>query len=143
ALAPGGGIPAGTVLFKEGTTTLASISLDDNGEAQFTIATLDVGPHTITAEYQGEQNYHVSSDNSSLTVAPAQTTTTLLSSEAATVHGQAVVFTATVQSLAPGDGTPTGLVTFLDGIDVLGSASLDDSGQATLSTPLFDAGSHS
>jgi uncharacterized repeat protein (TIGR01451 family) len=68
------------------------------------------------------------------------TQTTLTSSPNPSVAGQYVTFTATVSS---GAGTPTGQVTFIDGgTTVLGAATLDLSGTATLTTSLPSAGSH-
>jgi hypothetical protein len=53
-----------------------------------------------------------------------------------------VTFTATVNALAPGAGTPSGTVTFKDGTTVLGTGALS-SGQATFSTNALAVGSHS
>jgi hypothetical protein len=65
--------------------------------------------------------------------APAATTTTLNSSVPSAVVGQTEMLTAVVTAPA---GTPTGTVTFADGGTLLGSAPLDDSGEATLSVSL-------
>jgi hypothetical protein len=61
------------------------------------------------------------------------TTTTLGTSTATAVFGQTEVLTATVSSLA---GTPTGLVTFLDGGTVVGTAPVNAAGQAVLAVSL-------
>jgi large repetitive protein len=53
-----------------------------------------------------------------------------------------VTFTATVSPDAPGSGTPTGTVTFEDGMTALGSASLS-SGKAIFTTSGLAPGSHS
>ena len=60
------------------------------------------------------------------------TTTTLVASANPAVFGQTVTFTATVKTT--GSGTLTGTVTFQNGINVLGTAVLNSSGQATYST---------
>jgi len=52
-----GGIPSGTILFKDGTVKLTSTTLDGAGNASFTISTLKVGTHSITASYQGNTKY--------------------------------------------------------------------------------------
>lgn len=57
------------------------------------------------------------------------TTTTLHTATATAVVGQSVVLTATVDAAV---GTPTGIVTFLEGNTVLGSVAVDATGQATL-----------
>jgi hypothetical protein len=51
-----GGAPetAGTVTFLDGTTPISTaLPLDANGQASFTIASLNAGSHTITASYSG------------------------------------------------------------------------------------------
>ena len=48
-----GAIPSGTVTFKDGTTTLATKTLNINGRASFSTATLSVTTHSITAVYNG------------------------------------------------------------------------------------------
>jgi hypothetical protein len=45
--------PKGKVTFKDGTTTLASVKLDESGVATYTATTLAAGTHTITAHYNG------------------------------------------------------------------------------------------
>ncbi|MEK6281956.1 MAG: Ig-like domain repeat protein [Acidobacteriota bacterium] len=54
-----------------------------------------------------------------LTVNKANTTTVLQSSANPSSVNQQVTFTATVSPVAPGAGTPTGLVDFLDGVTVI------------------------
>src|SRR5262245_6267258 len=76
--------------------------------------------------------------NSTTRVADAPTTTTLSSSLATAVLGQFETLTATVTSPA---GTPIGTVFFRDGNTLLGSAPLDATGRATLTTSLF-VGNH-
>ena len=55
--APGGGIPGGTVTIKDGTTVLATVTLNAQGKATFTTSTLSKGFHNITATYNGNSNY--------------------------------------------------------------------------------------
>jgi ELWxxDGT repeat protein len=62
----------------------------------------------------------------------------------ASIYGQAVTFTATVEATAPGAGTPTGTVTFeRDGQAFANQpVSIDSTGTATFSTPALTAGTH-
>src|SRR5262249_5833260 len=76
--------------------------------------------------------------NNSAPFTAAKTTTTLGTSAPTAVFGQTVLLTASVSSQA---GVPTGTVTFLDGTTVLGTAQVNDAGQATLAVSL-DGGSH-
>src|SRR5205823_4705318 len=54
---------------------------------------------------------------------------------------QPIAFSVTIASLAD-NGTPTGTVTFLDGSTVLGTAPVNDAGQATLTIAAFSVGPH-
>ena len=57
AVSPGKGIPTGTVQFMEGTTVLATGTLDAGGNATFATADLPLGTHPIVAIYAGDGNY--------------------------------------------------------------------------------------
>jgi len=57
AKSPGAGTPTGTVTFKNGPSTLGTGTLNSSGQATFTISTLAVGPHSITASYGGDANF--------------------------------------------------------------------------------------
>jgi hypothetical protein len=54
------GTPSGTVVFKDGTTTLTSVKLS-GGTAGYTTSTLTTGTHTITATYNGSTSFSSSS----------------------------------------------------------------------------------
>jgi hypothetical protein len=62
-VASGSGTPTGTVDFREGSTTLATVSLS-NGVAAFTTSTLTLGQHTLTAVYNGDSNFNRSTSPS-------------------------------------------------------------------------------
>ena len=68
------------------------------------------------------------------------TTTTITASPTTSFVGQLVAFTATVAS--PAGPTPTGTVSFRMGSRILGTGTLDGSGQATFSTSALPAGRH-
>jgi len=140
ATAPGSGTPTGTVIFKDGATTLSTNTLG-SGQATFTSATLSVGSHSITAVYNGDANYNISTNSPALTqtVNKGSTTTTVASSQNPSVFSQSVTFTATVTGT---NGTPTGTVTFKDGATALATNALSG-GQATLTTSLLAGGLHS
>jgi hypothetical protein len=71
--------------------------------------------------------------------APMATTTALSADVSPAVVGQTVNLTATVTRAA---GIPTGTVTFLDGSTVLGTATLDGTGTASLAVTFTTAGDH-
>jgi Bacterial Ig-like domain (group 3)/IPT/TIG domain len=56
----GSGTPTGTITFKDGTTTLGTSTLDGTGKATFTISSLNMGSHSITAAYGGNGTYSAS-----------------------------------------------------------------------------------
>ena len=67
ATVTGGGVAvtAGTVTFRDGTTTLAAdVPVDDQGRATFTTTTLADGAHSITATYNGEPGWETSTSTS-------------------------------------------------------------------------------
>jgi hypothetical protein len=133
--------PTGTVTFLDGATTLGTVPLS-NGMASLSTSSLSVGNHTITVSYSGDSNYTGSTSAPLVqSVNQAASSTTVTSSLNPSVFGQSVTFTATVSAVAPGVGTPTGTVTFLDGAATLGTASLS-SGSATFGTSSLSAGVH-
>jgi hypothetical protein len=75
-------------------------------------------------------------------VNPDPTTTTLSPSTSSLLFGQQLMLTATVSANPPGSGIPTGTVTFTDGGGSLGTAALDGTGRASLSTSTLLAGPH-
>jgi hypothetical protein len=64
-----GGIPTGSVIFKDGSTTLASVALV-NGVATFSTSRLVAGTHSISAGYGGSTSYAASSGTTGEIVNP-------------------------------------------------------------------------
>ena len=58
------------------------------------------------------------------------------------VFGQPITLTATVSAVDAGSETPTGTVTFKDGVRILGTARVDPAGRATLSGVQLERGRH-
>ena len=136
------GTATGNVTFTSGTTTLGMAALNGTGIATLAISTLASGTDTIQASYPGDTNFGPSLSNSLAIVVGLVPTSTTLSTSAATVNpGVAVTFSATVAP-ATGTGTPTGVVTFLDGTAMLGTVTLT-AGKATLTTSALTASAHS
>jgi hypothetical protein len=142
ATAPGAGTPSGTVTFFDGATSLGTGTLS-GGVATLSVSNLSVASHSITASYNGDANFNSSTSGTlTQTVNMDGTATSLASSVNPTVYGQSVTFTATVSAAAPGSGTPTGTVTFMDGATTLGTGTLSG-GTASFTTSSLAAGSHS
>src|SRR5207253_472889 len=113
------------------------------GQATYTPSGLglSVGLHTIQAVYDENANWLSSSAQVVQDVQKADTTTGVVSSVNPSVFGQSILFTATVNSVAPGAGIPTGTVTFLDGGNSIGSGILGG-GVATFTTSALTVGNH-
>jgi hypothetical protein len=139
------GAPVGTVTFTEGATVWASgVSVDGAGHASFSTTALAVGSHILTASFTGASGWPNSSGNSpSQVVNTIATTTTLSSSSNPSVFSQPVTFTAAVAPASSGGGVLAGTVTFKDGATALGTGTVDGSGNATFTTSVVAAGSHS
>ena len=149
AVAPGSGAPTGTVTFKDGSIILGTGMLKRSGLAVFTTKGLSAVTHAITASYSGDANFVTSTTSSAISqvVNRAGTTTTVASSTNPSVFGQSVTFTVTVKAAAPGSGTSSGIVTFMDGATMLGNGSLtydplSGKDTATVSTATLSVGSH-
>ncbi|HXB74865.1 MAG TPA: Ig-like domain repeat protein [Candidatus Acidoferrales bacterium] len=142
ATAPGSGVPAGTVNFRNGNATLGTGTLNGSGIATFTTSTLAVGTHSITAVYGGSTGFNTSTSLAlTQTVNKDATTTTVTSSFNPSVHNQSVTFTATVAANAPGTARTTGTVTFKDGARTLRSVGLS-AGHASFTTSTLSTGAH-
>jgi large repetitive protein len=128
-----GPAPTGTVQFFDGSTLLGSAPVV-NGIATLTLSNLATGINNLIVVYSGDNNYTSSSGGAgSVTVNKALILTT---ATAATNNGQETV-TATVAVVAPGSGTPTGTVQFIDTItgQVVGTAALVG-GVASITIPV-------
>jgi Bacterial Ig-like domain (group 3)/FG-GAP-like repeat/Abnormal spindle-like microcephaly-assoc'd, ASPM-SPD-2-Hydin/FG-GAP repeat len=135
-----GGAATGTVMFKQGSTVLATVPVTGN-TAAYTDMFSKAGTFGITAVYSGDNN--VKTSNSKLLrqdVNQYSTTTSLTSAPKPSFYGQTVTLTATVHSAAPAG--VTGTVTFKNGTAVLGTVALT-AGKTTLTTAKLPVGSNS
>ena len=57
--AAGGGAPTGAVTFKEGSSTLGTGTLA-SGLGSWSTAGMSMGSHTLTAQYEGDENFNAS-----------------------------------------------------------------------------------
>ncbi len=133
---PGTGVPTGTVTFKDGTTTLGTVSIV-GGVATLTNNSLAASAtnHSITAVYNGDTRFLASTSAAITTKINAATTTTTISGPASPVQlGQPVVYTIRVAANSPSARVPAGTVSLMLGTTVLGTATLSVTGTATIST---------
>lgn len=124
------------VVNNDGITASYSTTASDSSPA---------GQYTITPSLNDPKsklsNYSATTNNGTLTIGKAGTTSTVTASAPSVLVQGNVTFTAHVVSATT--GTPTGSVSFKDGSTSLGSAALDASGNASLSLATLAAGSHS
>ncbi|MFD7399423.1 Ig-like domain repeat protein, partial [Streptomyces virginiae] len=110
AVAPGSGTPTGTVTIAGPGGLNTTVPLNAGGTACVTTSSLASG--AVTASYNGDGCFKPSKGTTPVTVNNAQTATALTITPNPAVCGRPVTFCATVTTLAPGSGTPTGTVTF-------------------------------
>jgi hypothetical protein len=126
----------GSVEFLDGATVLGAAILS-GGSASLSVVFPVAGSHTISAAYSGSPAFLSSTAPPFLhtvTSERQQTTTRLVSSLNPSVHGMAIVLTATVTP-----PTATGSVQFFDGASPIGTAMLA-AGSASISIASLPAG---
>ncbi|MFE9141977.1 Ig-like domain repeat protein [Streptomyces tubercidicus] len=129
SVAPGAGAPSGTVTFDfgDGSPTLTAPVSDGLAVVTHAYGGTSGSPFVITGTYGGDANFTSSSGGDTQTVGKAATSTGVVSSPDPTVVGQLTTVTASVASIAPGAGAPSGTVTFDFG-----------DGSPTLTAPVSD-----
>jgi len=132
------------IQFREGNAQIGT-ALTTNGVAVFTTSELTAGSHNINAYFEGTYFFQSISEASSTSnnvvqvvqTAPKATTTSATAAAVPVGTGGSVAIT-----VASSGGTPTGSVTVSNGNTVLGSATLDGSGKATVSLAPLPAGTY-
>jgi hypothetical protein len=136
--------PAGTVSFMSGSTPLGTAPVNSSGVATLTITTLAVGTYSLTAQYSGNAIFLSSTSavvSATVSSQATTTTTTLTASPNPVATGQTLTLTAAVQG--SGSTALGGTVSFMNGSALLGSATLNSSGVATLTTTSLAAETYS
>ncbi len=137
----GSAVPFGGATFYDGTVPLWTSSLEPDGSASFSTASLAVGTHSITAGFNANATFGGSTSAVVIvTVKPvgggvAMTVVSL----ATTDNGGQPVLVAKVSAAG---GSPAGAVVFLGNGNILGSATTDGAGMATLAVPPQGSGTH-
>ena len=141
-------IPTGTVQFFDGATLIGTGTLNASGQASITLVgatSLIVGSHSLTVQYSGDEDF------SALTSAPiihvvtkasstGVVTTAVTSSLNPSIYGDTVTLSISVTSSV--GIQPTGTVSVVDGANNLGTLTLNASGNASITIPVFTAGTH-
>ena len=122
-IAPGSGVPTGTVTFEDGGVTItgcAAQTLSAAVTASCATSFVTAGAHPITAVYSGDANFATStSPLLTQSVNQGATSTLVTASVDPSVSGQDISYSAIVTALAPASGTPSGTATFMDGATII------------------------
>ena len=124
--------PTGTVTFSDNGTAIGTANVV-NGVATLTTSTLPIGTDPITAAYSGDSTYaKANSGPLNVVINKAAPTDTLTANPNPSTFGSPVTLTFTVP---PVNGVPpTGTVSFYNGTTLLGTATVNAQGIATLTT---------
>jgi cyclophilin family peptidyl-prolyl cis-trans isomerase len=143
ALAPAGGLPAGSVQFQDFGTNLSWPAIvDSSGKATLSISTLGVGQHNITAIYNGDASFETSSTVAGMGVT-VNKAATAIALAAPQIAGNSVTISGWVTVTSPGGGVPSGSVVFKDGTLTIGTSAIGyPQGNVTLQTSALGVGSH-
>jgi hypothetical protein len=131
--------PAGTVTFLDGSTVLGTAEVNASGVASFQTNALALGTHAVTASYAGTSSYNPST-SSALNLRVFGATTSLSTSWAAPIAGQAWTANVAIKGTLL-EGIPrTGTLTFTEGTTVLATvdvatATPNSSGYYALAVP--------
>jgi sugar lactone lactonase YvrE len=129
-----GGTPTGSVNFLVNGTVVGTTALSA-GNATYTDSTLLVGTYSITAQYLGDTNDSTSTSTATSETVTTIPTTTVITSGITTGATPQVILVAAVLDNGAGP-VPTGTVTFYSGSTMLGSATVDSTGAATITPSL-------
>ena len=110
-VAPGAGVPAGTVNFKDGSTVIGSnIALNGSAVATFTTSALSSANHNLTAVYNGNSSFNTSTSSPALVeTVHAKPTASVSGSTSICTGGSAAIQAAL-------GGTSPWTVTWSDGL---------------------------
>jgi uncharacterized repeat protein (TIGR01451 family) len=141
SVAGGAPLPSGTIRFVDGSTNLATVNMV-NGVATFSISTLGVGPHNVSAVYLGDANYQpFTTPADAITVTQAAVSIDLTTSPSPSLEGNPISVVATLSG-----GVPTGLSVGFKMTSpttvILGSVNTNASGIATINTAGLPAGTY-
>jgi len=139
----GAGTPTGAVTISNGNAVLAVQPLDGTGTAVYSTTFGNPGTQVLTAAYQANASFAASTSPPLSLVVNAtsqsnQSVTSLSAIENSSVSG-ALTLLARVSG---GDGPPIGQLTFRDGAESLGNASLNAQGVAVFTISSLGAGLH-
>jgi hypothetical protein len=138
-----GWLPTGTITFRVNGVAQSPVTVSSAGRATLPLAGLSAGTSEVTAAYSGDGSFGGSTSTAfDQVVSRAKTTTTLVSSKNPVKVGGAGTLTATVKSVAPGTGVPTGTVTFTVDGAALAPVGVSVAGVAEILLSTLTTGTH-
>ncbi|WP_419806922.1 Ig-like domain repeat protein [Terriglobus sp.] len=133
-------VPTGTISFQDAGVVLGRAVLDASGTASIHVSTLSVGSHAIAVAYSGDTNYSTAEAATNLVVQNSVTQTVVRVDRNPATFGANLTLSATVTSTG---GTATGTLRFTEAGTVIGTATLDSTGNASIHTASLAPGPHS
>ncbi|WP_415842170.1 Ig-like domain repeat protein, partial [Paracidovorax anthurii] len=138
-----GGAPGGTVTFFDGATVIGSglvqaVGGDSIATAVWNVQTL--GSHTITAVYSGDATHASAATAAGAAVRAGYASEVVLEGSGTPSVANAPVTLRAHVGVAGNQAQPGGSVAFYRGTDLLGTASVDGQGFATLTTSALPLG---
>jgi len=130
----------GSVVFKDGTQAIGTVTLNGAGNAALPTIEVDAGKHSYTATYVQDPNYKTSTSKASALAVSGQgsTTLTIAPSSNSITYGQSLTITATIVDGATAIGA-TGVVHLISGGRDIADATVSSNGTALLvATTSFD-----
>ena len=138
AVAPGIGMPTGTVTISDGVDSCTGSLTEGDGSCSITFS-FGGGPgaKSLKATYSGDSNFLTSMANASQTVIKANTSTMITSSiPNPSIVGLPITVSFTVAPSSPAVGTPSGSVTVSDGTGGICTGTLSGGVGSCTMTPL-------
>lgn len=137
-----GGTPPGSIVYIFDSGSPVFIALNQ-GNAQFTIPTPQVGSYQVVVAYQQQQNYGPAPEQTeSFAVTPAPVNVQLTPSSYYAKVGTSLTFQAAVTAWSTTSPNATGTVAFFDGNTMLMIVPVDSTGKASYKTSSLAAGTH-
>ncbi len=132
--------PTGTLTLTDGANAYSAVAVTGNGAFTFSTSKLSIGTHVVTAKYSGDASNNAAvSTPITVVVRQADSLTLLSANPDPLTQGGALTLTATVSSDSP---NVSGQVNFLDGTKLLGTATVDVNGIASVSPTGLALGTH-
>jgi large repetitive protein len=132
--------PTGTLMLLDSSSSIGTAAISGSGSSTFSLATLSIGTHTLTASYAGDANNSAATSASvTVVVRQANSNVLLVASANPLTLGNALTLTATIGSDSQNAG---GAARFYDGTTLLGTSTLGSNGAASFSPLGLGLGTH-